>query len=167
MSDRELVKLIKKEEAQNSTVELAVLSLSPVICYLIAEGSSLSGIVTLLTNGAFLSIFSTPNVSKKTRRMYRGTISTLAHLSDTIVFLFLGIGIIAFDHPWKKMGFSTIFLALINLNIARGLNIGITTFLINCSRGKLSKISGKQQFVMWIAGLRGAMAYALALDTSK
>ena len=120
-----------------------MMSLSPVICYLIAEGSSLSGIVAILTNGAFLSVFSTPNVSKKTRRMYRGTITSIAHLADTIVFLFLGIGVVAFDHPWKDMGFATIFLALLNLNVARFLNVAITTFLINCSRHKGTKITAK------------------------
>jgi len=51
---------------------------------------------------------------------------------------------------------------ILNLNFARFLNIMIVTSLVNCTR-KETKIPKKMQFVMWIAGLRGAMAYALAL----
>ena len=51
---------------------------------------------------------------------------------------------------------------ILNLNLARLLNILIVTKLVNCSRTS-TKISGKMQFVMWLSGLRGAMAYALAL----
>ena len=53
-------------------------------------------------------------------------------------------------------------MTIINLNIARFLNILIVTSLVNCSRST-SKIPRKMQFVMWLSGLRGAMAYALAL----
>lgn len=65
------------------------------------------------------------------------------------------------------MGVSTAIFALINLNMARGLNITIVTALVNRSRTLDTQITPKQKFVMWIAGLRGAMAYALALDSSK
>ena len=141
--------------------------MSPVFCYLIAQGSKLSGIVALLTNGAFLNNFSTPNASQRTRRLMKTTVKSLAHLSDTIVFLFLGIGLVAFNHPWDSMGAGTILFAILNLNVARFLNITIVSFLINRTRTNATKIDAKQQFIMWIAGLRGAMAYALALDTSK
>jgi len=76
------------------------MALSPVICYLIAEASGLSGIVAILTNGAFLNNFSAPNVSRHSRRVFRNTINTIAHICDTIVFLFLGIGIVAFDFTY-------------------------------------------------------------------
>ena len=59
-----------------------------------------------------------------------------------------------------------VFTTILNLNFARFLNIGITTALVNCSRTK-SKIGLKMQTVMWIAGLRGAMAYALALKAAN
>lgn len=55
---------------------------------------------------------------------------------------------------------------IINLNVARALNIGVVSLLCNCQRSPRSKLGGKTQFVMWFAGLRGAMAYALALQAS-
>ena len=65
------------------------------------------------------------------------------------------------------MGWGSVACALVNLNFARFLNIFIVSKLVNRTRSDDTRITGKQQFVMWIAGLRGAMAYALALDSSK
>lgn len=53
-----------------------------------------------------------------------------------------------------------------NLFLARALNIIITTWIVNRGRSESSRIGKNTQFVMWIAGLRGAMAYALALKSS-
>ena len=80
------------------------------------------------------------------------------------MFLFLGIGLFAFNHPYSTMGWGLVFTTIINLNIARFLNIAIVTWLVNCSRTE-TKISREMQQVMWVSGLRGAMAYALALKS--
>lgn len=50
------------------------------------------------------------------------------------------------------------------LNIARALNIGIIAAISNLTRSE-NKINWKFQLVMWVAGLRGAMAYALAIES--
>lgn len=50
------------------------------------------------------------------------------------------------------------------MNIARALNIGIISWMCNFTR-KENKVNFKFQFILWIAGLRGAMAYALALES--
>jgi len=78
------------------------------------------------------------------------------------VFLFLGIGLFAFNHPFEKMGWGLALTTIINLNFARFLNIFITTNLVNLTRTE-SKIPKNMAFTMWLSGLRGAMAYALAL----
>ena len=88
---------------------------------------------------------------------------TVAVTADQIVFLFLGISLFAFNHPYEKMGWGLAITTVLNLNFARFLNIMITTSLVNCSRSIDTKIPFKMQFIMWLSGLRGAMAYALAL----
>lgn len=60
------------------------------------------------------------------------------------------------------MGWGLVVTTVINLNVARALNIFTVTAFVNCSR-KDTKIPMKMQSVMWLSGLRGAMAYALAL----
>lgn len=91
-------------------------------------------------------------------------VDTLAYVSESMVFLFLGVGVISFNQLYNDLTVETIIFAMINLNVARFLNISIVSYFCNKTRSDGTKINKKQQFVMWIAGLRGAMAYALALD---
>jgi NhaP-type Na+/H+ or K+/H+ antiporter len=132
-----------------------------------AEGLELSGIVAILTNGIFLNYYGTPNISRASRKVIKITVDTVAYITESLVFIFLGMGVFAIRHPYKEMGPGTIILAIVNLNLARFFNVGIVSCLVNKTRTKASRITNKQMFVMWIAGLRGAMAYALALDSSK
>lgn len=64
------------------------------------------------------------------------------------------------------MGIGTLLCTIVNLNLARMLNIGLVSLLCNWQRSERTKLKPKTQFVMWFAGLRGAMAYALALQAS-
>jgi len=63
------------------------------------------------------------------------------------------------------MSVGSVLLCILNFNIARFLNIQIVTFFVNKSRSESTQIGQKQKFVMWVAGLRGAMAYALAINS--
>lgn len=54
-------------------------------------------------------------------------------------------------------------LTIVILNVSRFFNIGITSLVVNCFRKKKERINLRVQFVLWVSGLRGAMAYALAM----
>ena len=92
---------------------------------------------------------------------------TIAFSTETLVFLFLGMGLFAFSHPYEQLSIIFVLLTVVNLFLARALNIGICSWLVNLGRSSESKINFNMQFVMWISGLRGAMAYALALKSSS
>jgi len=136
--------------------------LCPWVSYLIAEGLKLSGIVSILTNGVFLSYYATPNISPAAKKVLQLCYETVAVSAEQIVFLFLGIGLFAFNHPYEQMGWGLALTTVLNLNLARFLNISVVTSLVNCHR-KETKLDKNMQGVMWLSGLRGAMAYALAL----
>lgn len=155
------------EEEQTIASELSMIVMCPWVCYLIADGLQLSGIVAILTNGIFLNYYATPNVNRQSKQVIKIVIDSFAYITETMVFLFLGIGVFTFENQYKEMTYGTLFLALINFNLARLLNVGITSWFVNKSRSASTKIGSKQQFVMWIAGLRGAMAYALAMESSQ
>ena len=135
----------------------------PLVAYFIASGLNLSGIVSILVNGVLLNYYAKPNISMAARKIIKMLYEVVAHASETIVFLFLGIGLFTIPTPFKTMGFGMFLTTVLNLNVARFLNIGIVTFLVNLQRSEKSKLHFKTQFVMWFSGLRGAMAYALAL----
>ena len=139
--------------------------LCPWVSYLIAEGLELSGIVAIMVNGIFLAYYAIPNISTSSTRVLKTGYETVAHSAENLVFIFLGLGLFAFNHPYEQMGMWTIPLTIANLGIARFLNVVVVSYLVNRSRTH-KPITGRFQFVMWIAGLRGAMAYALALKSS-
>lgn len=115
----------------------------PWVCYLIADGLELSGIVAILTNGIVLNYYATPNVNRASRKVIKIAVDTIAYTTETMVFLFLGIGVFAFDHPYEMMGASTFILTIINLNLARFLNIWIVSWLVNRNRTEKSVIPKK------------------------
>jgi sodium/hydrogen exchanger 8 len=138
--------------------------LCPWVSYLIAEGLELSGIVAILVNGIFLSYYATPNILNSSKKVLKMGYETVAYSAETLVFIFLGLGLFAFKHPYEETGFCMILFTIINLSIARFLNIWIVSWIVNKFRTE-HLITPKLKFVMWLAGLRGAMAYALALKS--
>ena len=97
MNERQMVYAAK----QNVTTEISMMLLCPWVSYLIAEGLKLSGIVAILVNGIFLSYYATPNVSPAAKKVLKMGYETIAVSAETLVFLFLGIGLFAFNHPYE------------------------------------------------------------------
>jgi solute carrier family 9 (sodium/hydrogen exchanger), member 8 len=131
------------EENQDFNMEISTMLLCPWICYLIAEGTELSGIVAILTNGIVLNYYATPNITVASRKVTKIAVDTIAYVTETMVFLFLGIGMIAFDHPYEDMGAGSMLTTVVNLNIARFLNIFIVTWTVNRSRSEETRITSK------------------------
>lgn len=106
--------------------------MAPLVAYFVAGGLKLSGIVAILLNGVFLNYYAKSNITPAARKIVKMLYEVIAHSAETIVFLFLGYGMWTFDtNPWQAMGWSTLLCTILNLNIARFLNIGIVTFLVN------------------------------------
>ena len=84
------------EDEQNFNTEISLVLMCPWICYLIADGLQLSGIVAILVNGVILNYYATPNISIASRKVIKIAVDTVAYLTETVVFLFLGIGFVAF-----------------------------------------------------------------------
>ena len=108
--------------------------MSPWVTYLIADGLGLSGIVAILTNGIFLNMYAIPNISRGSRKVLKIAYETIAYSAETLVFIFLGIGVSAFDHPTNTVGASAIIQTIVILNFARFCNIGIVTWFVNRTR---------------------------------
>lgn len=122
--------------------------------------------MSILINGVFVAQYVVPNLSKTPRAVMKAGFETAAWAAESIVFLFIGLGIFAVDNAFDEIGAPGIIATCILFNISRALNIFITSAICNLTR-KEHKINRKYQFIMWLAGLRGAMAYALSLESIK
>ena len=82
-------------------------------------------------------------------------------MTETIVFLYMGMGV--FTGKFKNWSITFASLAFLFCVIGRAANIFPLSIIANLSRKKNNdRITLKMQFVLWFAGLRGAIAFALA-----
>lgn len=126
--------------------------------YGLAEGMHLSGIMAILFNGVVMSHYAHVNLSPVTQITMQQTLRTLAFIAETCVFAYLGLAIFSFH---MKIELSLVIWSIVLCLLGRALNIYPLSYLCNYFREH--KISKKMMFVMWFSGLRGAIAYALAL----
>ena len=62
---------------------------------------SLSGIVSIVFCGIAMARYSLPNVTEAGKRVNKRLYHTVAYICENLVFVFIGVGIVAFDLPWK------------------------------------------------------------------
>lgn len=132
-------------------------------CYATAEAVQLSGIMALFFNGIVLSHYNSYNLSNTAQVSTEQFFATLANITETVVFVYMGMEVCtsSFKHPDVVFA----LLALLFCLIGRALNIFPISFIANCCRQKgVNKIPLKMQCVLWFAGLRGAIAFALSMN---
>jgi sodium/hydrogen exchanger 8 len=130
------------------------------LCYATAEVIELSGIMAIFFQGVTLSHYNVYNLSPRAHVASEQIFSTFANLTETIVFVYMGMGVFTGGFQQFDLTFSVI--ALVACLIGRALNIFPLSWLANLCRKGRFKIGPKLQVVLWFAGLRGAIAFALA-----
>jgi sodium/hydrogen exchanger 8 len=130
--------------------------------YFIAEGLNLSGIMAVLFSGIVMSHYTHFNLSPVTQVTVQQTMRTVSFMAETVVFLYIGMQVFTIT---TSFSIGLIIWSLILILIGRAANIFPLSFLVN--RFRAVQISPRMQFVMWFSGLRGAIAYALALNLQE
>merc|ERR1711981_530405 len=75
------------------------------------------------------------------------------------------MGAFSFNLPYEAMGWNLFGFMLLAVQLGRATNILSCTAFLNMFRRH--KISWRYQFFMWFSGLRGAIAFALAIDSVR
>ena len=140
--------------------EISILFLFAYGSYSFSEALSLSGIMSLFFCGIVLSHYNSYNLSATSQVTAHNIFKSFAMLSEFFVFLYMGMGF--FTGKFKNWNFGFVILVIIFCLGARALNTFPFSFMANCCRS--SPIPVKMQSVIWFAGLRGAIAFALSLN---
>ncbi|XP_062087987.1 sodium/hydrogen exchanger 6-like isoform X2 [Humulus lupulus] len=149
------------ENLQN--LECCLFVLFPYFSYMLAEGLGLSGIVSILFTGIVMKHYTYSNLSENSQRFVSAFFHLISSLAETFVFIYMGFDIAMEQHSWSHVGF--IFFSIIFIVIARAANVFSCGYLVNLVRPANRKIPLKHQKALWYSGLRGAMAFALALQS--
>ncbi|KAF7664127.1 hypothetical protein LDENG_00188540 [Lucifuga dentata] len=144
-------------------LETALFFLMSWSTFLLAEACGFTGVVAVLFCGITQAHYTYNNLSEESTKRSKQLFEVLHFLAENFIFSYMGLALFTFQNHI----FSPIFIAgaFIAIFIGRAFNIYPLTFLLNL--GRRHKIKGNFQHMMMFAGLRGAMAFALAIrDTA-
>lgn len=145
-------------------LECCLIVLFPYFAYMFAEGLGLSGIVAILLCGILMKHYTFPNLSESAQSFTAGFFHLIVSLAETFVFMYMGVDIANERHSnWLHISF--ILFSVVILVVARAINVYPLAYCINKLRSASRKIPIQHQNALWFSGLRGAMAFALALQS--
>merc|ERR1712203_244908 len=99
------------------------------------------------------------NLTQVTRHVYLPTIELLATLSETYVFLLLGLGVFLLRDAYSV---SLILWTAFACAIGRAAHVYPCGWAVNCCSSS-TPLNLREQHIQWFAGLRGAVAFMCAL----
>ncbi|XP_076370262.1 sodium/hydrogen exchanger 6-like isoform X2 [Tachypleus tridentatus] len=142
-----------------SLLESSLFVLMSYSTFLMAESADLSGIVAVLFCGICQAHYTFNNLSDESRVRTKQFFELLNFIAESFIFTYIGVSMFTYQkHRWD-VGFILVsFFAII---IGRAVNIYPLSFLLNLGRN--NKIPCKFQHMLFFSGLRGAMAFALAI----
>ncbi|KAJ7993356.1 hypothetical protein DPEC_G00271570 [Dallia pectoralis] len=144
-------------------LETALFFLMSWSTFLLAEACGFTGVVAVLFCGITQAHYTYNNLSEESTKRTKQLFEVLHFLAENFIFSYMGLALFTFQNHI----FSPIFIigAFLAIFIGRAFNIYPLSFLLNL--GRRHKIRGNFQHMMMFAGLRGAMAFALAIrDTA-
>ncbi|KAI1894836.1 hypothetical protein AGOR_G00119850 [Albula goreensis] len=126
------------------------------MAYLSAEVFHLSGIMALIACGAVMRPYVEANISHKSHTTIKYFLKMLSSVSETLIFIFLGVSTVAGPHHWD---WTFVTVTVILCLVARVLGVVALTYIIN--KFRIVKLTTKDQFIIAYGGLRGAIAFSL------
>jgi solute carrier family 9 (sodium/hydrogen exchanger), member 3 len=128
------------------------------LSYLTAEIFSMSGILAITFCGMFMKQYVEYNISKKSNATIEYVLKMLASIMETIIFMFMGLSTVSDYHSWNT-GF--VIATLVCCSVYRF--IGVLIFATIANRWRLLELKLTDMLIMSYGGIRGAVAFALAL----
>ncbi|XP_069320345.1 LOW QUALITY PROTEIN: sodium/hydrogen exchanger 2-like [Eulemur rufifrons] len=126
------------------------------LSYLTAEMFHFSGILAIVTCAMSMKHYVEANVSQKSHTTIKYSMKMCSSVSDTLIFIFLGVSTIGNNHEWNwpYICFTVVFCL-----IWRALGVLVLTFFVN--KYHVNIVTRKDQFIIAYGGLKGAICFSL------
>jgi len=153
-----LVSLISTTTQSVREIEPYLLFVFAYFSYIAADLVEWSGILSLIAFGLVIKRYAMVNVSRNSHITVQSATRTLASVSDSVIFIFLGMTVVSEAH---NLHWVFIISVIIFCTLYRFIGTYVQCLVLN--RLRSSKISMKDQFIMSYGGLRGAVGFSLAI----
>ncbi|PKK27004.1 solute carrier family 9, subfamily A (NHE9, cation proton antiporter 9), member 9, transcript variant X1 [Columba livia] len=131
--------------------------------FLSAEAAGLTGIVAVLFCGVTQAHYTFNNLSPDSKMRTKQLFEFMNFLAENVIFCYMGLALFTFqNHIFNPL---FIFGAFVAVFAARACNIYPLSFILNL--GRKQKIPRNFQHMMMFSGLRGAIAFALAIRETE
>lgn len=140
-------------------LESTLLVLMSYSTFLLAEVCDLTGIVSVLFCGICQAHYTYNNLSSESQAITKQFFDLLNFMAENFIFSYIGVSMFTFPKHRFDPGF--IVGSFVAILAGRALNIYPLTFLLNL--GRATKIKFNMQHMLFVSGLRGAIAFALAI----
>ncbi|XP_067419648.1 sodium/hydrogen exchanger 2 [Emydura macquarii macquarii] len=126
------------------------------LSYVTAEMFHLSGIMAITACAMTMNKYVEENVSQKSYTTIKYFMKMLSSVSETLIFIFMGVSTVGKNHEWN---WAFVSFTLLFCLIWRALGVFVLTQIINMFR--TIPLTFKDQFIIAYGGLRGAICFSL------
>ncbi|XP_066965843.1 sodium/hydrogen exchanger 6 isoform X4 [Macrobrachium rosenbergii] len=144
-------------------LETSLFFLMSYSTFLMAEAADLTGIVAVLFCGICQAHYTYNNLSVESQMATKTLFDLFNFLSENFIFSYIGVSMFTFDHHKWDVGF--ICIAFVAIIVGRFMNIYPLSLLLNI--GRRPKIPVNFMNMLFFSGLRGAIAFALAIRNTS
>ncbi|CAE7551588.1 Slc9a8 [Symbiodinium natans] len=154
-------------------MEILYIMVSAYVIYAVAEKLHSSGIIATLFGSMLMGIYAKPHLSDEGNLLATFFVKGMATLADTFTFLIVGVGAVAVTQERSSFKFSLwVMLFCIVGRMAAVIPCGGIVNAAKTAIGRHNKaprqdwflLSWQHLFMMWHAGLRGAIALVLCWE---
>lgn len=147
--------------------EKSLLTVTPLVAYMLSEGLQLSGVVAILFCGVTMGRYAFHNVSSSSRNFVHQLYRMASGLCECLAFIYIGLALPKLGSDGMKRGWPIALLVLVFCLLARGVSTAACTWIVNKLRVPAERVSRPARLAIWMAGLRGGVAFALATAAAK
>ncbi|VDP82453.1 unnamed protein product [Echinostoma caproni] len=137
-----------------------ILILLAYFSYIMTDCVGWSGIISMIGCGLIQAAYAFHNLDAKSVSLVHQLTKLAAEICESMIFLYLGIEIVSVKLRWHT-GF--MLWGLVLCLLARALIVLVVTAIVNAVHVDGTKISLTEQAILIYGGLRGAVAFSLAV----
>ncbi|EWS72871.1 sodium/hydrogen exchanger family protein (macronuclear) [Tetrahymena thermophila SB210] len=136
--------------------------------YCLGEIAGVSSVISMLGSGIVMNHYMKHNMEEESLKTTTVTISTISSITESILFIYLGLSSWSYIGDKSKISYSFILLGFLMTLIARFGCIYITSLIAKTIMKIKWGLNKYELLIIWFSGLiRGAVAFALIINVEN